>query len=156
MPCLSNHKKNGNIRLVVDYRAINKVTQPDVYSFPNMHDEIRSIPRSEWFSQIDLSMGYHQIEINAEDRKYTSFTTQFGQYEYTRVPFGLTNAPRVFQRIIHQVLSGLSFVKTFLDDILVFSKTREQHLRHLEDVLNRLSKNNISLALKKAISFKRK
>lgn len=92
-PAFAIMKKSGKIRLIVDYRPINKVTVPDNFPFPNMHDEIRSIPQSHWFSQIDLSMGYHQIELEGEDRKYTSFITPFGQYEYTRVPFGLMNAP---------------------------------------------------------------
>lgn len=94
-PAFSIMKKNGNVRLVVDYREIDKATIPDSFPFLDLYKEIRSIPRSSWFSQIDLAMGYHQIELEPSAQKYTAFVTPDGQYEYTRVPFALKNAPRV-------------------------------------------------------------
>lgn len=126
-------KKNGDMRLVVDYRPINRRTISDSYPFPNMHEEIRSIPKSEWFSQIDLSMGYHQIEMAELSKQFTSFVTPYGQFEYNQVPFGLKNAPRIFQRMIRSIFSDLPFVRTFLDDILIFSQSKEEHLDHVKN-----------------------
>lgn len=148
-------KKNNNIRLIIDHRPLNKITVPDSFPFPDLHDEIRSIPQSDWFSQIDLSMGYHQIELDKKSQKYSSFVTQYGQYEFTRVPFGLTNAPRVFQRVIRKLLGHLKFVRTFLDDILVFSKTREEHFQHSSSILKILSENNISVSFDKSHFFQK-
>lgn len=135
---------------MVDYREINKATISDSFPFPDLYKEIRSIPRSSWFSQIDLAMGYHQIELESNAQKYTAFVTPDGQYEYTRVPFCLKNAPRVFQRVIREIFKEFSYVKTFLDDILVFSNTEAEHLQHLETVINKIISSNLAVNVEKS------
>ncbi|KAI4292771.1 hypothetical protein PAPHI01_2045 [Pancytospora philotis] len=147
-------KRNGDIRLIVDYRPLNAITIPDAFPFPNLWEEVSSIPQSRCFSQIDLAMGYHQIMLHPDSRKFTSFVTSFGQYEYTRVPFGLTNAPRVFQRTIKSILEDLPFIRVFLDDILIFSENTNQHLYHLQQVLQRFKDNNVALNFEKSHFFK--
>lgn len=143
-------KKDRKVRLVVDYRKINSRTLSDPYQFPDMHMELRSIPQSNWFSKIDLSMGYHQVLMDKESCKYTSFVTSHWHFGYTRVPFGLKNAPRVFQRIIREIIGDLPFVKIFLDDILVFSRSREEHIHHVQEILEILYRNNIAISLEKS------
>lgn len=152
-PAFPIRKRNGKIRLIIDYRKINKVIIPDNFPFPDMHKEIRAIPQSNFFSKIDLTMGYHQLKVREESQQYTSFVTQFGQFEYRRVPFGLTNAPRVFQRVMVQLFVKIPFVKVFLDDILIFSKTREEQYMHLEEVLTIIRKNNIAVNPEKSSFF---
>ncbi|MGL5707258.1 MAG: reverse transcriptase domain-containing protein [Aeromonas sp.] len=147
-------KKNGNIRLVVDYRKLNEVTIKDAHPFPNLWEEIRSLPQSKIFSKLDLSMGYHQVCLAEDSKKYTSFVTQFGQFEYNRIPFGLCNAPRVFQRAMRDILGHLSFVKIFLDDILIYSESEEVHKIHLETVLKLFNSNNVAVNFEKSCFFK--
>ena len=101
-----------------------------------------------------MVMGYHQVENKEEHCKYTAFVTPFGQFEYTRVPFGLTNAPRAFQRIIYDIIGHLTFVIVFLDDILIFSKSRQEHYHHLKEILELFKKNNISINFEKSKFFK--
>ncbi|MGL5707932.1 MAG: reverse transcriptase domain-containing protein [Aeromonas sp.] len=143
-------KKNGRLRLVVDYRKINAITVRETFPFPSVFDEIRSIPKSNVFSQIDLSNGYHQLKLSPCSQKYTAFLTNKGIFEYTRVPFGLTNAPRVFQRIMHKLLGHLIFLRIFLDDVLIFSDSFEEHEKHVNQVLDILNKNNISIGFEKS------
>ncbi|MEG0619337.1 MAG: reverse transcriptase domain-containing protein [Bacilli bacterium] len=143
-------KRNGNIRLVVDYRDLNSITIKEAHPFLNLWDEIRSIPQCNIFSQLDLNMGYHQITIDRESRKYTAFSTSFGHFEYKRMPFGLCNAPRVFQRIMRELLGHLYFTKVFLDDILIHSKNISEHFEHLKTVLTILKENNVSINFEKS------
>ncbi|MEG0362118.1 MAG: reverse transcriptase domain-containing protein [Longicatena sp.] len=149
-PAFPIMKRNGEMRLVVDFRKLNEVTIKDANPFPNLWEELRSIPESQVFSQIDLMMGYHQIMLEEESIKYVSFSTSFGQFEYLRVPFGLANAPRVFQRTIYKILGHLRFVRIFLDDILIFSNDINEHLNHMEEVLKILENNNISINFNKS------
>lgn len=147
-------KRNGNIRLIVDYRQINKITQKDAYPFPNLWEEIRSIPQSKYFTQIDLQMGYHQIAIHPNSRKYTSFVIPGGQYEYCRIPFGLSNAPRIFQKAMQSLLGEFKFVKIFLDDILIFSPDKEKHTIHVQTVMDILEQNCVTINIDKSSFFK--
>ena len=129
-------KKDGTMRLCVDYRQLNKVTINNRYPLPRIDDLMDQLAGACVFSKIDLRSGYHQIRVNPEDVPKTAFRTRYGHYDYLVMPFGVTNAPGVFMdymnRIFHPFLD--SFVVVFIDDILVYSKTREEHGEHLRVV----------------------
>ncbi|KAG0435615.1 Retrovirus-related Pol polyprotein from transposon 17.6, partial [Dictyocoela muelleri] len=148
-PAFPIKKRNGKIRIVVDYRELNKVTAPMAQTFPRITDCLSKIGGSEIFSQLDLNNGYYQIPLENNSRKYTAFSLCDGHYEFNRMPFGLSNAPMTFQRCMLELLKDLKFVGIYLDDILIYSKSPEIHLKHLETVLIILKKNNISLNLEK-------
>ena len=122
-------KKDGTMRLCVDYRQLNKVTIKNKYPLPRIDDLIDQLVGACVFSKIDLRSSYHQIRVKSEDIPKTSFRTRYGHYENLVMPFGVTNAPGVFMdymnRVFHPYLD--SFVVVFIDDILVYSKTREEH-----------------------------
>ncbi|MGL4850979.1 MAG: pol polyprotein, partial [Clostridium sp.] len=144
-PAFAIPKKNGNIRLVIDYRELNKKTVKLGYPFPGIQYSLIDLKGARFFSQLDLNMGYYQIEIEEQDKYKTSFVLPFGQYEFNRMPFGLSNAPREFQRIMTEKLKDFDFVKIFVDDILIFSKTLKDHTEHVEKVLKRLLEEGISV-----------
>ena len=143
-------KKNGNIRLVVDYRQFNKQTLPTVYPLPLIHYYLQQLNGSKVFSQIDLNMGYYQIPIRESDVYKTGFTICNETYEFLRMPFGLANAPRTFQRTMQELLLSLNFTKVYLDDILIHSKREEEHLQHLKQVFEILRKAGASINFEKS------
>ena len=139
------------MRLCVDYRQLNKVTIKNRYPLPRIDDLMDQLVGACVFSKIDLRSGYHQIRVKPEDVPKTAFRTRYGHYEYLVMPFGVTNAPGVFMdymnRIFHPYLD--SFVVVFIDDILVYSKTREEHEEHLRVVLQTLKDNRLYAKLSK-------
>lgn len=128
-------KKCGEKRLCVDYRALNKITELDQYPIPMLEDRLSGC---KYFCSLDLASGYYQIKLDEESIPKTAFVTQDGHYEFLRVPFGLTNAPFVFQRAINKILGNLRFTKVivYLDDILIPGKTIEETLQTLKIVLD--------------------
>jgi len=136
-------KKDGNMRLCVDYHLLNKVTIKNKYPLPAIDNLMDQLIGACVFSKIDLRSGYHQIRVKYEDIPKTAFRTRYGHYEYLVVPFGVTNAPGVFMdymnRVFHPYLD--SYVVVFIDDILVYSKTRKEHYEHLRIVLHTLCRN---------------
>ena len=139
------------MRLCVDYCQLNKVTIKNRYPLPRIDDLMDQLVGACVFSKIDLRSGYHQIRVKPEDVPKTAFRTRYGHYEYLVMPFGVTNAPGVFMdymnRIFHPYLD--SFVVVFIDDILVYSKTREEHEEHLRVVLQTLKDNRLYAKLSK-------
>ena len=133
-------KKDGKWRLCVDYRALNKITTKNRYPLPKVEELMDRLHGASYFTKIDLASGYHQIRVKEADIHKTAFVSRYGSYEYTVMPFGLCNAPATFQRIMNHLLrEGLDkFVLVFLDDILIFSRTKEEHLQHIKAVLHRL------------------
>lgn len=99
----------------------------NVSPFADLWDQLRSLQGASYFSQLDLNTGYYQIPIKPSDQGKTGIVTHKGHFEFTRMPFGLTNAPRIFQAAMIQILGHLSFVKIFLDDVLIFSQSLEEH-----------------------------
>lgn len=150
-PIVVVKKKNGDIRICVDYRKLNAVTQRPIYPIPDTKELFDTLNGNKFFSTLDLSQGYHQVPIAEKDKCKTSFATRSGQYEYNRMPFGLNGAPATFQRVMSAMLKGLSWKKciVYLDDLLIFGKTEEQHNSRLISVLQRLSNANLKLSPKK-------
>ncbi|KAK9098545.1 hypothetical protein Syun_025590 [Stephania yunnanensis] len=133
-------KKDGSLRLCIDYRQLDKVTVKNKYPLPRIDDLFDQLTGAQWFSKIDLRSGYHQLRIRAEDSEKTAFRTRYGHYQFTIMPFGLTNAPTVFMDLMHRVLREYldRFVIVFIDDILIYSTTREDHGEHLRIILQTL------------------
>ena len=150
-PVLFVEKKDGTKRLCVDYRDLNRVTIKNKYPLPCIEVLFEQLRGAKVFSKIDLNSGYHQLRIRDEDIEKTTFSTRYGHYEYIVMSFGLTNSPAVFMeamnRMLHEYLDD--FVVVFLDDILIYSKSEEEHELHLSLVLDALRKNQFYGKLKK-------
>ncbi len=147
-------KKNGEIRLVVDFRHLNTLTEKIPYQLPNMTDLLSTFDNAKIFSSLDLTMGYHQVVLSQSTKYLTSFIINGQQYEYNRLPFGLVNAPLFFQRIMNNLIGDKKFVKIYLDDLIIFSKTEEQHIKDIESIILLLYQNNISINFSKSSFFK--
>ena len=138
-PMVIVKKKDGTLRLCVDYRRLNSMTRVDAYPMPRIEDMMDQLGKAKYLSTLDLTKGYWQVPVAEEDRPKTAFTTPFGLFQFIRMPFGLQGAPATFQRMVDHLLHGLeSFASAYLDDIVIHSATWEEHLQHLEIVLVRL------------------
>ncbi|CAG9134394.1 unnamed protein product [Plutella xylostella] len=138
-------------RMVIDYRRLNDLTTDDKYPLPNITDLFDKLGKSTYFSTIDLASGYHQIELEESDKQKTAFSTQHGHFEFQRMPFGLKTAPATFQRAMDSVLRGLQGIHclVYLDDIIVYSSSLEEHIRKLRAVFDRLRQTNLKVQLDK-------
>jgi len=138
-------KKNGKLRLVIDYRQLNKITKKDRTPLPLISEIRDRLAGANWFTALDLKGAYNLIRIKEGDEWKTAFRTRYGLFECLVMPFGLTNAPATFQRMINFVLKEYvdQFVIVYLDDILIFSKTREEHEEHIHKVLQALQDANL-------------
>ena len=144
-PIVIVRKKDGTIRLCVDYRRLNSVTRVDAYLMPRIDDLIDRLGQAAYISTLDLTNGYWQVPVAAKDRPKTAFTTPFGLYQFTRMPFGLQDAPATFQRIMDRLVDGLQdFASAYLEDLIVFSNIWRDHLRHLDAVLRRLKEAGLT------------
>ena len=138
-------KKDGSQRMCVDYRSLNEVTIKNKYPLPRIDDLFDQLRGAHVFSKIDLRSGYHQLKIRNSDIPKTAFTTRYGLYEYTVMSFGLTNAPAYFMYLMNKVFMEFldKFVVVFIDDILIFSKTEEEHAEHIRMVLQKLREHKL-------------
>ncbi|XP_063547163.1 uncharacterized protein LOC134754752 [Cydia strobilella] len=148
-PIVLVQKKTGEKRLCVDYRALNRKTKKDHYPLPRVEDQLDQLSGNTLFTSLDLASGYYQIPISEESRHKTAFVTPDGQYEYNRMPFGLVNAPSVFQRTINKILSEakVKYAIVYMDDILIPSKDVDEGLQRLAEVLNLLKEGGLTLKL---------
>src|SRR5205085_8503719 len=139
-PVLFVHKKEGTLRLCVDYRALNKITIKNRYPLPRIEDLMDRLVGACYFTKIDLHSGYHQIRIKGEDIHKTAFRTRYGHYEFMVMPFGLTNAPATFMTLMNDIFHEYldQFVVIYLDDILIYSKNKDEHIKHVKKVLEKL------------------
>ena len=150
-PILFVKKKDGGMRMCVDYRAINKMTVKSAYPLPRIDDILDRLNGATVFSCLDLQQAYHQIRLKDADVQKTAFTTSLGLFEYRVLPFGLSNAPGTFQSLINAAIGPdlRDCCMVYMDDIIVFSKDPEQHLEHLRQVLHRLQKAKLYAKLSK-------
>ena len=138
-------KKDGSTRITLDYRKINEVTEKDAYPLPNINSSLSQLAGANYFSKLDLSSGYYQVPMDEESQKYTAFGCEFGLFEYTVMPMGLTNATATFQRLMNNVLAGLiGFIcLVYLDDIIVYTKGPvRQHVIDVLVVAHRIFEHN--------------
>ena len=143
-------KKDGGVRMCVDYRGVNGVTAPDPYQMPFIEDILDTLASAKFLSKIDLNKGFHQIPVDQRDMQKTAFCTPWGKFQFCFMPFGLRNGPAVFQRLMDSLLhKDQEFSRVYIDDIVVFSPTWEQHCRHLGQVLERLNQAGLTANRKK-------
>lgn len=144
-PVLFARKKDGTWRMCIDYRALNKITIKDKFPLPRAEDLFDQVQGSKFFSKIDLMWGYHQIKVRPEDVHKTAFRTPIGSFEWLCMPFGLTNAPATFQRFVQDILHEFlgDFACVYIDDILIYSKTAEEHVEHVRRVLEVLKQHKL-------------
>jgi len=148
-------KKNGQYRMCVDYRKVNSLTEKDAYALPLIDDILSYIGKNKVLSTIDLFSGYHQVPMYSEDKDITCFTTLYGNFNFKVMPFGLCNAPTTFQREMNRIFFNLigECVFVYIDDLVVFSESYEQHIKDLAKVFSILKDNGLKLNLEKCHFF---
>ena len=135
-PMVCARKKDGSLRLCIDFRRLNAKIIPDRQPIPRVQDILDGLKGQEWFSTLDMSQAYHQGEISEESRKFTAFSTPWSLLEWVRIPYGLSNAPPCFQRFINETLRELkdSICVAYLDDILIYGRNFKEHKRNVRTV----------------------
>ena len=139
-PVLFVRKKDGTLRLCVDYRGLNRMTRKDRYPIPLLNDLLDAPRKAHIYSKIDLKSAYHLVRIAKGDEWKTAFRTRYGSFEWLMMPFGLSNAPSAFQRFMNEIFSDILdvFIVIYLDDILIYSDNIDNHRKHVKEVLRRL------------------
>lgn len=142
-------KKNGEWRFVGDYRSLNRVTIPDRYPVPHIHDLLNNFLGKRIFTTLDMIRAYHHVPVEESDVEKTAVITPFGLFEFTKMQFGLCNASQTFQRFMNRIFGDLDFVVVFVDDICIASASEEEHREHIRVVFERLRQNGLVLNLVK-------
>ncbi|KAJ9547769.1 LOW QUALITY PROTEIN: hypothetical protein OSB04_020312 [Centaurea solstitialis] len=144
-PILFVKKNDGSMRMCIDYRELNKLTMKNRYPLLRIDDLFDQFQEAAWFSKIDLRLGYHQMRVKEKDVHKTAFRTRYGHFEFVVMPFGLTNAPVVFTDLMNRVCRPMldRLVIVFIDDILIYSKSKEEHAKHLSEVLETLRREQL-------------
>jgi hypothetical protein len=156
-PVILAKKKDGTWRMCVNYKGLNKLTIRNSYPLPRSDDLIDRLQSARYFTKIDLRTGYHQIRVSEEDVSKTAFRTRYGHYEFRVLPFGLTDAPATFQQLMNDIFRDQlgDFVVVFLDDIMVYSNTFDDHVRHVRIVLDKLREYRLFAKLSKCDFFQK-
>ena len=144
-PIILVPKPNGTKRMCIDFRCLNKKTVQQNFPIPVILDILDRLNGSKYFSTLDLKSGYWQMEMDPESIKKTAFSTQDGHYEFVRLPFGLKNAPADFSRMMYMTLGDLPFVEIYLDDITIHSKSFQDHINHIQIVMEKLAEVNLKI-----------
>ena len=151
-PLVLVKKSDGSLRPCSDYRQVNEVTVPDRYPLPRMEDILFKVGNGKIFSKLDLRKAYHQIRMNEVDIPKTAIITPFGLFEYVYTPFGLKCASQTFQRTVDQILKPFEHCcAAYIDDIIIFSETREQHYKDVANVLEQITSSGLVLNESKSI-----
>ena len=152
-PIIVVPKGDGGKCLIIDYRALNKVMRKFVWTMPKVENIFSQLNGAKYFSTLDLRTGYHHIGLTTDSIPKTAFTSPFGKYEYVKVPFGLAQAPAYFQELMTGVLKDLLFAMAYLDNIIIYSSTPEEHLQHIKTVFEKLCHAKLSMKLSKCHFF---
>ncbi|KAF9756154.1 Retrovirus-related Pol polyprotein from transposon opus [Nosema granulosis] len=152
-PAFLIEKKNKELRLVVDYRKVNIFIRDEISMIPKIFETLQKLERKKIFSKIDLKNGFNQIRLADNSRDITSFTMFGQQYRYKRIPFGIKSGPKLFQRTINNILEGIENCIVYIDDIVIFGDTEEDHNETLIEVLSRLRKYSVKINFKKSEFF---
>ena len=148
-PCLLVKKPDHTYRFCTDYRKVNAVTKPDSYPLPRIEDCVDQVGAARYVSKFDLLKGYYQVPLTPRAQEISAFVTPNGLYSYTRMPFGLRNAPSSFQRLMNRVVAGLEGCAVYLDDVVCYSDTWEDHLARVRLLFNRFAAANLTVNLAK-------
>lgn len=156
-PIVIVRKKCGGLRMCVDYRQLNSRTRKDAFPLPRIEESLDALSGAQWFSTLDLASGYNQVPVTELDRPKTAFCTPFGLFEFNRMAFGLCNAPSTFQRLMERMFGAqhCQSLLLYLDDIIVFSSSVEDHIHRLDLVLSRLRKKGLKVKLEKCCFFQK-
>ena len=155
-PVLFVKKKDGTRRMCFDYRGLNKITIKNRYPLPRIEELLDRLHGAKYFSKLDLRSGYHQVRIAEGDEHKTAFRTRYGHYEFTVLPFGLTNAPATFMHLMQEIYRPYldKSVLVFLDDVLIYSKTKAEHKIHCREALTVLRNAKLYAKMSKCEFFK--
>ena len=154
-PIIPVRKKGGSLRVVHDYRLLNKYTRKQRFPLPRIDQILASLKGAKYFVVLDLKSAYFQVELTEQSKRLTAFRTSTGCWEYNKMPYGISNAPSTMQRLMLQVTNGLVNTNVFLDDVLIHGKTLLECEANLDRVLRRLSEHNLTIALEKCSFFKK-
>ena len=152
-PIIVVPKGDGRKCLVIDYRALNKVTRKFTWFMPKVEDIFSKLNEATYFTTSDLCTGYHHIPLDKSSIPKTAFNSPFSKFEYVKVPFGLAQVPAYFQELMTGILKDFPFTIAYLDDIIIFSKTPQEHLSHIRMVFEKLKSVNLSMKKSKCSFF---
>ena len=157
-PAMLVPKKNGKLRLVIDYRKLNEQTIKSCWPIPSIEEIFDTLQESAYFTTIDMSWGFYQLPMEPKSQNYTAFSTPFGSFQWLRMPMGLTRSPNTFQSLMEHLLVGLTWNITvpYLDDCIIFSKTPEEHIKRLQQVFQRFREANLKINPTKCAFFQTK
>ena len=149
-PLVTVKKKDGSLRLCVDYRRLNWVSKMDAYPILRVDDLTDKVSEAPFITTLDLTKGYWQVPVAVQDREKAAFSTPYGLFQFSRMPFGLQGAPATFQRMIDKILNQMGdFASAYIDDVIVYSRTWQEHLNHMKAVLSKIQQSGLTLKRKK-------